>query len=74
MKWVKEDWQPSATDLQWCRQMVRTLRHGSHWGTTCGELYEIDHMRKQLRHVFGPKAETHERNVIAFGKIGYDVV
>lgn len=70
IKW--NDWQPSASDLAWCR--AHMAKGHDFWGCTSGELYECDHKNKTLTLISGPHSELHERNKIAFGKIGYKVV
>jgi hypothetical protein len=74
---VMKEWEPSEKDLEWCRMLISTLSDGGVWGTSEG-IYKKNDKKKTLERI--NKAEIrgaggliHERNIIAFGKIGWKV-
>ena len=68
-------WKPSENDLDWCREMVRVMTHDGVW--MCpryGHVYRFNHNEKQITLVDGDASHPiHQRNIIAFGRVGYTV-
>jgi hypothetical protein len=66
------NWQPSAYDLQWARQMVRVLKDKGRWQLPESDnVYQIDHEAKTFDLIAGTPDETFSRNFLCFGRIGY---
>lgn len=62
--------------LEWCRQLVRTIRDGGMWGIPrSGLVFRIDQKNKQLVLTNGSKSDddfTATQHVFSY--IGWDVV
>jgi hypothetical protein len=70
---MKEQWEPSDSDLAWCRDLLSIIKDGGVWGCDAG-IYRMDHADKKMTRVAkGSNEKMHEMNVVAFGKIGYEV-
>lgn len=68
-------WTPTRADLAWCAGLLRTVADGGVWGSTNG-IYHVNHTDKRLTLTARPpwfNSTEHEKNVIAFGKLGYAV-
>lgn len=69
----KEDSFPSPSDLAWCRNLLRIIKDGGVWACDAG-VYRMDHSNKKMTRVTkGSNEGMHGMNVVAFGKIGYEV-
>lgn len=62
--------------LNWCRNLVATLRHGGTWGIPrSGVVFKIDKERKRLVMTLGNESdEDFISTKRVFAKIGWDVV
>jgi hypothetical protein len=71
-----DDWEPSASDIEWAEQMIRVMKDGALWGLPTGNLvYCIDHKKKTLTLVEGDSELcVHGRNKKCFGVAGYEVL
>lgn len=69
-------WKPSQTDIDWVSNLVRILTDNAVWSIPGnGNVYRLSKSRKRLILIHGtPDDETHERNKIVFGSIGYAVL
>ena len=69
-------WKPSQTDIAWVSNLVRVLTDNAVWGIPGnGNVYRLSKSRKRLILIKGTADdETHERNKLVFGSIGYDVI
>lgn len=62
--------------LEWCRQLVRTMRDGGVWGIPrSGLVFRIDHKNKKLVLTSGRESDDDfEATRHVFSYIGWDVV
>ncbi len=73
-----DSWESSASDLQWCRNLIGMINDGGVWGTSAGA-YQIDKANKKLTlitrtYIPGTYEAIHLRNVKAFKAIGWEVI
>ncbi len=67
-------WTPRPSDVAWARNMVETMKQGGLWAVPMnGAVYRFDKATKTLWLVEGPKDDVFDKNVAAFGKVGYRV-
>jgi hypothetical protein len=72
---------PTSQDIDFVQNMIRRTNHNALWMLPDypGLRYRFDHKNKQLvRQVTGgltpDEAETHLRNVVVFGCLGWSVI
>ncbi len=68
-------WEPLESDIAWCQRLLDMVKDGGVWGLPgCQCIYRIDKKAKRLVLVSGSDLEeTHQRNVICFGQLGWSV-
>ncbi len=69
-------WKPVPSDLQWCQNLVDSLKDGGIWGSSQTGVYRIDKKGKTLTLLSRSPDFTEvdfRRNVVAFRAIGYTV-
>jgi hypothetical protein len=70
------DWAPTPDDLEWCKRLVSMVKDEALWGNSFG-VYRFNKpkCRLELVEVFdeGCRRMVHDRNVVAFGMIGWTV-
>jgi hypothetical protein len=73
---VDAEWIPTANDIEWCRRLVQLTRDEALWGNSFG-VHRINKGKKQLQLVEvwdeSFRRTIHDRNVVAFGMIGWKV-
>jgi hypothetical protein len=71
------EWEPSESDIEWCRNLLNVIADGGMWITSNGT-YVVDHKSKTitliLRGACWFEQGLHDRNTKAFAKVGYRVM
>ena len=69
------DWKPDEEDIQFGKQLIRTIKQGGVWAAPQGVcVYEFDHENKTLiERVPSPLAEFRKKTKILFQTLGWDV-
>ena len=69
------DYVPTPSHIEWAQNLINMAANGATWGVPANQtIYIIDKANKQIRLVEGELDDWFDKNVILFGKIGYEVI